>query len=65
LSGAPPVLPDRTVLVVDDEEHVRNALSRVLSDAGYSVSTAESGEEALEALGQKPVKLIHRRNIYL
>jgi two-component system NtrC family sensor kinase len=58
LSGAPPVLPDRTVLVVDDEEQVRNALSRVLGDAGYSVSTAESGEEALEVLGHKPVKLL-------
>ena len=51
-------LPARTILVVDDEDHVRTALSRVLGDAGYSVLAAESGEEALEVLRERPVKLL-------
>ena len=52
------MLPARTVLVVDDEEHVRTALGRVLEDAGYAVLAAESGEEALEVLSERPVKLL-------
>lgn len=52
------MLPARTILVVDDEDHVRTALSRVLADAGYTVLTAESGEEALEVLREQPVKLL-------
>jgi CheY-like chemotaxis protein len=40
--------PDRrTVLVVDDEPAVRLVVSRILSDAGYRVITAMSGEDAL------------------
>ncbi len=38
------------ILVVDDEPGVRMALEAILSDEGYTVSTAESGEEGLEAL---------------
>lgn len=38
------------ILVVDDEPGVRMALEAILSDEGYLVSTAESGEEGLEAL---------------
>src|SRR5690606_14279289 len=36
-----------TILVVDDEESVRNTLSRLLGRAGYQVVTAANGEEAL------------------
>jgi CheY-like chemotaxis protein len=39
-----------TVLVVDDEEPVRNVASEILSYIGYEVLTAASGEEAVEAL---------------
>jgi len=35
------------ILVVDDEESVRNVLSRVLQRAGYKVLTAADGQEAL------------------
>lgn len=35
------------VLVVDDEEVVRNGVSRVLSEAGYEVATAADGAAAL------------------
>ena len=37
-----------TVLVVDDEDHARNAVSRLLSANGYTVQSLSSGEEAIE-----------------
>ena len=36
-----------TLLVVDDEEPIRTALARYLTQQGYAVGTASSGEEAL------------------
>ncbi len=36
------------VLVVDDEEGVRNSLRSILKDEGYTVEIAESGERCLE-----------------
>ncbi len=47
-----------SVLVVDDEEGVRNALKNTLLREGYVVETAESGEEALELLSDKRFNLI-------
>ena len=38
------------VLVIDDDEVVGRSFDRVLSDKGYEVSTALSGEEALETM---------------
>ena len=35
------------VLVVDDQEDIREMARRVLEDAGFDVATAPSGEEAL------------------
>ena len=37
------------ILVVDDEEVMRDVLGRVLTQAGYEVSFAETGLEAVEA----------------
>ena len=37
-----------SLLVVDDEEPIRNALARFLTQQGYEVSTAATGEEALD-----------------
>ncbi len=39
-----------SVLIVDDEPIVRESIRDWLKDAGYQVSTAESGEEALELI---------------
>lgn len=62
MSGGAPmtssVAPPRTILVVDDEEHVRTALARVLRGQGYTVLTAEGGHEALEILRERPVQLL-------
>ncbi len=45
-----------TVLVVDDEEPVRQVASEILKYLGYSVMIAESGEKAVESLrkGARP-----------
>jgi CheY-like chemotaxis protein len=37
----------RRILVVDDDKPLCNMVATVLSDAGYAVTTAYSGEEAL------------------
>jgi CheY-like chemotaxis protein len=39
-----------TVLVVDDEESLRRYMGRVMTDEGYRVLVAGSGEEALRLL---------------
>lgn len=41
-----------TVLVVDDEENIRKSLDGVLSDEGYRVLQAGSGERAMEILSR-------------
>lgn len=35
------------ILIVDDDEDIRNALHFILKDAGYTVAQAENGEAAL------------------
>ena len=40
------------VLVVDDEETVRDLLQRVMKEAGYDVVTAANGQEALDKVSQ-------------
>jgi len=46
------------ILVVDDEEVVRNLLQRTLTEAGYDVTTAADGEEALSAVSQGEVEVV-------
>jgi CheY-like chemotaxis protein len=43
-----------TILVVDDEPHIRKVVDLVLSEAGYQVVTAANGVEALECMRQQP-----------
>jgi two-component system KDP operon response regulator KdpE len=47
-----------TILVVDDEPQLRRAMKATLTDLGYSVMEAKSGEEALESLRREPADLI-------
>jgi DNA-binding NtrC family response regulator len=46
------------VLVVDDDYHMRLALKESLSEAGYAVSVAEDGMEAVEAVRQSSYDLM-------
>lgn len=48
----------RSILVVDDEKQIGKMVQKILSQEGYQVSTAISGEEALKHLGQAAVDLI-------
>jgi len=47
----------RRLLIVDDEETVRESMIIVLKDAGYDVVAAATGEEALELLKKESFKL--------
>ena len=46
------------VLIVDDEEGVRNSLRNILKDEGYAVEVAESGERCLEMVRSAPYHAI-------
>ncbi len=46
------------ILVVDDDEGVRQVLSQSLSEAGYRVSVAESGEKAVAAVREETFDLV-------
>lgn len=48
----------KRILVVDDEENTRIALTRLLSREGYEVQTAANGLEALNRLRQSSFELI-------
>lgn len=48
----------KSILVVDDEENTRIALTRLLTHEGYDVRTAANGLEALNSLRSYPADLI-------
>ena len=45
--------PGQYILVVDDDDDFREALSEVLGDAGYPVQQAENGEVALRRVQEE------------
>ncbi len=47
-----------TVLVIDDEIHMRRLAARILELGGYSVLEAASGDEALSIVEQTPPDVI-------
>ncbi len=46
------------VLIVDDDASILGVVSEVLEDDGYDVTTAGTGEEALQLLGGEPFALV-------
>jgi CheY-like chemotaxis protein len=54
---APQVTTSR-ILVVDDEESIRDLCARVLTRAGYLVVTVPSGEDALTRLTAEPFDMV-------
>ena len=51
-------LAKQTVLIVDDQESIRLALSRMLSKEGYEVLLTDEGEKALDILREKKVNVM-------
>jgi DNA-binding NtrC family response regulator len=47
-----------SILVVDDEEIMRDVLETILSGAGYKVDLAKTGEEGLEAYSKKAFDVV-------
>jgi len=48
-----PAAQQMTVLVVEDEDNLRELLVQGLTDAGYDVVAADSSDDALRAVGQR------------
>ncbi len=53
-----PALQLKRVLVVDDDASILGVVSEVLADDGYEVTTAGSGEEAIEILEKENFALV-------
>ena len=53
-----PMQREIRILVVDDEEPLRDLLRISLQKAGYKVIVARNGHEALEVFGRTPVDLV-------
>jgi len=58
VSAAPARVRPATVLVVDDEPHIRTMLRQVLTDAGYNVQEAADGTIAITEARQRQPDLI-------
>ena len=48
----------RTVLVVDDEQGMRDTVAEILEGVGYEVSTARTGEDALSRLREQSFDVV-------
>ena len=48
----------RTVLVIDDEDLVRDVVARMIEDLGYAAITARDGQSALELVATQPVDAV-------
>ena len=47
-----------SILVVDDDQELRENIREILDDAGFAVTMAASGEEALDCLERQPFDVI-------
>ncbi len=48
----------KTILVVDDEENIRQLFKEEFEDAGYNVALAKDGEEALKRIDENDIDLV-------
>jgi len=50
--------PKEKILLVDDEEAIRQILNKGLAMRGYACDEAEDGEQALKKLAAEPADLV-------
>ncbi len=48
----------RSILVVDDDEAIRQMVATILVEEGYQIEMAQNGEEAMRLVRQKPFDLV-------
>jgi DNA-binding response OmpR family regulator len=48
----------KNILVVDDDDAIRQMVETLLAEEGYSVESAANGEEAMRVVRQKPFDLV-------
>jgi PAS domain S-box-containing protein len=48
----------RTVLVIDDEDLVRDVLARMIEDLGYAVITARDGKSGMDLVEAHPIDIV-------
>jgi DNA-binding NtrC family response regulator len=48
----------KTILLVDDDDHVRDLAERILKRAGYDVRTAANGQEALQVYNRESGNIV-------
>ena len=47
------------ILIIDDEANLRQTLARILNRAGFEVTTAENGKQAIDLLDQQAFDLVY------
>jgi CheY-like chemotaxis protein len=53
-----PPISGRTVLVIDDEDLVRDVVARMIDDLGYTAVTASNGADGLALIDRQPVDAV-------
>jgi len=53
-----PAIAGRTVLIIDDEDLVRDVVARMIEDLGYSAVTARDGASGLALIDAQPVDAV-------
>ena len=54
----PPLVPRRTILLVDDDDSLRRVVDYSLREDGFIVVAASSGEEALQVVDERSIDLV-------
>src|SRR4030042_2385848 len=57
-SGICPVSDSVRILVIDDEESIRDSMSQVLRKEGYRITTTASGQEGLKLFGAEAFQVV-------
>jgi signal transduction histidine kinase/CheY-like chemotaxis protein len=63
-SAAPPDMPGRHILLIEDQAELRSLMDRVLTRGGHRVTTAGSAAEAVKLLGTQDFDLLCTDGIF-